>query len=193
MAHVLVYVWTHEGQTQRIAERMGEVLHELGHEVSIEVNPRHGVDLEPYDAYILAGSIHVGQHQPELRHFARTHARALEMRPNAFVSVSLTARDPDPDKRRQVWDYIHEFAKETNWYPDRVGCFAGALRYSEYGWLKRLIMKRISKAQGADTDTSRDYEYTNWESVEDFARDFAADLEARAAARSKDLRAVDSA
>ncbi len=29
---------------------------------------------------------------------------------------------------------------------------------------------------GHDTDTSRDYEYTDWEAVDRFAREFAADF-----------------
>ena len=47
-----------------------------------------------------------------------------------------------------------------------VGIFAGALRYTQYGLIKRHFMKRISKDRvSADTDTSRDYEYTNWNDV----------------------------
>ena len=38
--------------------------------------------------------------------------------------------------------------------------FAGALRYRDYGLLKRLMMKWIARQEGGDTDTSRNYEYT---------------------------------
>jgi menaquinone-dependent protoporphyrinogen oxidase len=37
-------------------------------------------------------------------------------------------------------------------------------------------MKRIAKKVGSDTDTSRDYEYTDWDEVEGFASDFAEAL-----------------
>ena len=37
----------------------------------------------------------------------------------------------------------------------------------------KLVMKRIAKKEGADTDTSRDYEYTDWDAVAEFAKDFS--------------------
>ena len=50
---------------------------------------------------------------------------------------------------------------------------AGALPYTKYGWLKRMMMKRIVAKAGGDTDTTRDYEYTDWIDLRNFARDFA--------------------
>ena len=38
---------------------------------------------------------------------------------------------------------------------------------------------QTAKAATGDTDTSRDYEYTDWPEVEAFADDFAAFVEAR--------------
>lgn len=38
-------------------------------------------------------------------------------------------------------------------------------------------MKRIARKEGGDTDTSRDWEYTDWDSVEAFAAAFASSLE----------------
>ena len=51
---------------------------------------------------------------------------------------------------------------------------AGALPFTKYGWLKRLVMLRIARKQlGTDLDTRRDYEYTDWKDVRAFARDFS--------------------
>ena len=49
--------------------------------------------------------------------------------------------------------------------------FAGALRYSRYGWLKRRLMRSIARREGGDTDTSRDHVYTDWDAVDRFAVD----------------------
>jgi menaquinone-dependent protoporphyrinogen oxidase len=38
-------------------------------------------------------------------------------------------------------------------------------------------MKRIARKEGGPTDTSRDYEYTDWEAVDRFADAFAAKLQ----------------
>jgi len=43
---------------------------------------------------------------------------------------------------------------------------AGALSYTKYNFLVRFVMKRIAKAQGASTDTSRDHELTDWEALD---------------------------
>jgi menaquinone-dependent protoporphyrinogen oxidase len=50
------------------------------------------------------------------------------------------------------------------------------LLYTRYGVLKRWAMRRIVAKAGGDTDTSRDYEYTNWDEVVRFARAFAEGL-----------------
>ena len=39
--------------------------------------------------------------------------------------------------------------------------------------MTRWIMRRIVAKAHGDTDTSRDYEYTDWNDVRLFARDFA--------------------
>jgi menaquinone-dependent protoporphyrinogen oxidase len=49
---------------------------------------------------------------------------------------------------------------------------AGALPYTRYNWLKRWVMKRIVAKAGGDTDTTRDYEYTNWEELRAFSEEF---------------------
>jgi menaquinone-dependent protoporphyrinogen oxidase len=54
-----------------------------------------------------------------------------------------------------------------------VGLFGGALLYTQYGFIKRYVMKQITRHKGSsDTDTSRDYVYTDWESVKHFAEEF---------------------
>jgi len=47
------------------------------------------------------------------------------------------------------------------------------LLYTRYGWLKRHMMKRIVAKAGGDTDTTRDFEYTDWDDLRDFTQDFA--------------------
>jgi menaquinone-dependent protoporphyrinogen oxidase len=65
--------------------------------------------------------------------------------------------------------------------PARIVSVAGRLAYREYGFFIRWVMKRIAKKEGAPTDTSRDYELTNWEEVDALARDIARRIHARAA------------
>jgi menaquinone-dependent protoporphyrinogen oxidase len=46
------------------------------------------------------------------------------------------------------------------------------LLYTKYNFLKRGLMKSITKKQGGDIDTSRDFIYTDWDAVDAFAREF---------------------
>ena len=67
--------------------------------------------------------------------------------------------------------------QQTGWRPRKIGRFAGALLYTQYGFFKRWIMRRIARDKGSpDTDTSRDYVYTDWESVKGFAEEFLETL-----------------
>lgn len=50
---------------------------------------------------------------------------------------------------------------------------AGALLYTRYNWIERWVMRRIVRKAGGDTDTSRDYEYTNWAELRAFVEQFA--------------------
>ena len=77
-----------------------------------------------------------------------------------------------------------QFLEQAQWRPDHVELIAGALLYTKYNFLKRFLMRRISGSEGGDTDTSRDYEYTDWAAVERFAEMFAREVAAKATPRS---------
>jgi len=47
---------------------------------------------------------------------------------------------------------------------------AGALAYSKYNFLVKLAMKQIARHNGASTDTSRDWEFTDWQAIDGFVR-----------------------
>jgi menaquinone-dependent protoporphyrinogen oxidase len=93
------------------------------------------------------------------------------------------AEDParTPEQRAHaaagVKEVIDRFLVDTGLHPARVMPVAGALKYREYGWLVRFVMKRISKAEGGPTDTSRDYEMTDWVALDRFGEEVAASLD----------------
>ncbi|MFU8867481.1 flavodoxin domain-containing protein [Natronococcus sp.] len=182
MARVLICYGTSEGQTATVAERMGDVVDGEGHDVILAHLKHPPGELEPdsYDGIVVGASIHGGSHQRYVGSFVRDHLETLNRRPSAFFSVSLTAAHDDPDERAPAAELLEEFLDETGWNPDGTLAVAGALKYSEYGLLKRFVMRRIAGRASGDTDTSRDYEYTDWEDVEAFAREFTTLLRADA-------------
>ncbi|ELY45113.1 flavodoxin domain-containing protein [Natronorubrum sulfidifaciens] len=174
MARVLVVYGSSEGQTASIAERIGDVLEAAGHDVVV-VNTKHPpAELDPgrYDGVIVGASVHMGSHQSSVESFVDKHSEALNRVPSAFFSVSLTAAHPDPDDREPAQEILEEFLTEADWEPNTTLLVGGALKYSEYGLLKRVVMRRIAGKAGGDTDTARDYEYTDWNELEAFVDEF---------------------
>lgn len=171
-----------DGQTERVAQRVGAVLAADGHAVTVlrAEAPQAAAAPAAHDALVIGGAIRYGRFARSLAQLVRAHASVIAARPNAFFCVSLSARPGG--NPREVSRYLDEFRARTGWEPRATASFAGALRYRAYNPLLRLAMKLISRMAGGDTDTSRDYEYTDWEAVERFAAQFAASLQTRAAA-----------
>ena len=53
----------------------------------------------------------------------------------------------------------------------------GALRYPQYDFLKRLLMKHIAYREGGPTDVTKDHEFTNWNALAAFVEGFVADCD----------------
>ena len=140
--------------------------------------------LRGYDAVIVAASVHTGAYQPEVRQWVHEHSPALADMPTAFISVCLGVLQPDPAVQKEVKATIDRFLTSTGWRPTAIKSVAGAVLYTRYGWLKRWLMRRIVRKAGGGTDTSRDYEYTDWKDLERFAKRFAALVASRVSPRA---------
>ena len=173
MKPVAVFYATREGQTRKIAEHIARRLQSSGLPVDLR-NIRNGADpgdLCRYSAIALAASVHGGRHEREMVQFVRSHREQLDNLPVWFYSITLSQagaqRNSDPpEKHKQfvadVGRMVGEFCRQTSWVPGHIVPVAGALCYTKYNFFLRFIMKRIAAKAGVDTDTSRDYEYTDW-------------------------------
>ena len=179
MAKILLVYGTTEGHTAQIAQRMAESMRAGGHEVDVRDSKevRRSTVENGYDGVLVGGSVHAGEHQSSVREFVRRNRDLLQRLPSAFFSVSLTAVEVDEEARQETRAMVDKFVRETGWQPSRVEAIAGALVYSQYNIFIRQIMKLISRHQRGPTDTSQDYDYTDWEAVAKFAREFADSLE----------------
>ena len=184
MARLLIAYATKEGHTGHIAERMRETLAARGHDVRLARVGKAPTEVPAdTDAVIVGGSIHAGKHQPELVAFAREHRDRLARLPSAFFTVCLTAVDDTPEAAAETAKYVQQFIAESGWRPARTAAFAGRLAWTQYDFFTRLVMKLVTRQHGlTDQDTSRDYDYTDYEAVRRFAEDVAATVEPRRAA-----------
>lgn len=135
--------------------------------------------MEDYDGAVVAASIHIGGYQRAVKRWVRAHADGLSRMPSAFVSVCLGILEPRQAARQEVERILQRFLDRGGWRPLMTKTVAGAVRYTRYNWLKKLVMKWIVAKAGGGTDTTRDYEYTDWDDLRAFAREFAGRLERR--------------
>jgi len=186
---------TREGQTKRIADYLGSILDARGYEIESR-NVRHSASAirpDQYGAVILAASVHIGKHEPEMVRFVKEHLLELNCMPAAFVSVSLSQAGVElphatPEQRAEsaagVREVLDRFYRDTGWRPEIVKPVAGALLYTKYNFLVRFIMKWIARKAGGSTDTSRDHEYTDWAALDQFVEMFVKRLRAAELRRS---------
>jgi menaquinone-dependent protoporphyrinogen oxidase len=177
MAHFLIVYGTTEGHTARIAKRMAAAIRGAGHEVDLweAREMRREAVPDGIDGIIVGGSVHAGDHQSSLREFAKRNRAQLDRAPSAFFSVSLANADSDEEAAAESQNVIEKFILETGWRPKQVERIAGALVYTQYNIFVRHLMKLIAKGHGrTELDTSRDFDFTDWDAVDRFARDFAA-------------------
>ncbi len=182
MQRVLVLYGTTEGQTRKIAGFVADRLRASDREVSLidAAAVPEGLDPAAFDVVIVAASVHVGSYQSAVVHFVRTHVAAIAAKPNAFLSVSLAAMAPDGSDRQGLEDCVAKFCHATGWTPQRVEHVAGAFLYTQHDFFKRLAMKYIARSKGGPTDTSRDFEYTDWDALGRFADAFGGRTSAAA-------------
>lgn len=174
MVRVLVLYGTTDGHTGEVARALGEAMRAHAAEVDVVDAAGPGVVVDPgfYDGIIVGASVRAGRYQKSVARWVRHHAAALNGMPTAFVSVCLAVLENEPKVQHEVTATIDRFLTATGWRPSMTKPVAGALRYTRYNIFMRWMMKRIVAKGGGDTDTSRDYEYTDWNDLRAFAEQF---------------------
>jgi menaquinone-dependent protoporphyrinogen oxidase len=167
----LILYGTTEGQTRKIVSFLQDRITRAGHTVTMVDATEAPADLDPgrFTRVLIAASLHAGRYQAAVEDWAHRHAPALSASGAMFLSVSLAAAGTDEDDVQGLAQCVDEFTRRTGWTPALVHHAAGAFRYTEYDFLKRWALKYIAWRKGAPTDTSRDYELTDWQDLERFA------------------------
>ena len=181
---LLVLYATREGQTEKIASVITQRLQDQGCEVDM-VNAatlKDGQDLDPvgYETLVLGASMHAGGLEKELLQWVDRYRQSVERRPTFVFVVTLSAATKDPAKRTAALaDVRSKVHHQLHGRPFHLEIMAGALTYSKYKAPVRWLMRRIAKQAGGDTDTGRDYEYTDWQQVSDFVDKVVAGSQSR--------------
>ncbi len=170
---LLVVYATTEGHTRKVAKFIGKIAAAHNHTVDVcdSAMPIH-LSKASYDAVILGGSVHQGQHQMSLRNFVFENLATLNELPCAFFSVSLSAAINEDIYQQEAQSYVSNFLNDVGWQPLETACFAGALNYSEYDYFKLLVLKVLARQLAPGIVKAQDTIYTNWEAVQTFTEGF---------------------
>ncbi len=178
---ILQIFTSREGQTAKIAGCMAAELQQLGHYVeTIQLQgalPKI-LDLRTFDWVFIGGSIHYGKHESFLAEFIRQHLQQLKCTNTLFFSVNLTARKANK-KTVDNNPYVQKFLNQLGWQPTQAKVFAGALKYSQYRFLDKHMIRFIMWITGGSTDLSKDLEFTDWDDLKAFTLQLVAPLEAK--------------
>jgi menaquinone-dependent protoporphyrinogen oxidase len=170
---ILIVYETTEGQTRKISHFMEAILKDYGHDVTVTDASETPPAPSSYDAVIIGASVHINKYQSAVLHYITQHIEALNKIPGAFFSVCLAVASEIDEEHKEAAKVTNYFLEHIGWKPLMTAQIAGALKYTQYDFFTRLVMKRIARREGRATDTSKDYEYTDWDAVREFAAEFA--------------------
>lgn len=173
MAEVLIVYGTREGHTAMVADHIRQSQESAGHLVRVCALDDAPTCPVGYDLVIVGSSIHQGHHPRGVVRWIKGNAEQLNRVPSAFFQLSLSSAGA-VDGATGADKYVEAMLTETGWRPGRVGEFAGALMYTKYGLVKRSMVRSIARSSGLGIDVQRDYDYTDYRAVAQFARDAEA-------------------
>jgi menaquinone-dependent protoporphyrinogen oxidase len=180
---VPIFFATSEGQTRLIAQRIAEHLRAWGIDsFAIDVGSAAAdvVDWSRVRAVAIGASVHNQRFQDLAAAFIRTYRAELSAHPSVFFSVSLGTASIKQELVDDARHLAEEFPPSLGWHPSAVWCLGGALAYRSYGFLRRMMMRAAATSGGWPTDTSRNYDFTDWNEVELLAHRILRLLQERA-------------
>jgi len=184
---IAVLYSTTEGQTAKVAEHVLGALTQAGvHATLVNIEKRDEAfrALADAQAAVLAASVHLGKHTPSFLDFVKVYREMLEHRHTLFLPVSLSAAHFLPGDDNTLAEIEAKFEAQTGWHPEVTAPVAGALAYARYGFVKRWVMwviastAKTGEGPAMPTDTSRDWEFTDWDALDRLVAKFVEQAQA---------------
>lgn len=168
---VLFLYTTVDGQTKKVADALQKELEAANIVYQLE-------NLENYSLtdvhwqnqlVILMGAVHTGGFDPKLIAASQDEAFILHSNQTHFVALNLIARNKEKTKIENNV-YVREFLSATDWQPAHTEIIAGALNYTKYTKEKQDSILRVMAITKGPTDITKDYEFTDWQQVNEYAQ-----------------------
>ena len=165
MKKIFIYS-SSNGQSLKICEALNKNKESL----IIDMDMLKTTKLDNFDQIVIGASVKYGDHNKEVYEFVKKNRVLLEKKKTVFFSVNATARKSEKNTPKTN-PYIIKFLKKTNWTPDHIGVFAGMIDFPNYNFIEKYIIKLIMWITNGPTDTSKTFEFTNWDDVKKFSEE----------------------
>ena len=165
MKKILLTYSTVDGHTKTICEKI------LSYSKTSQVDILpidSSINIRDYDTVVIGASIRYGKYREEIFEFIKENEELLNSKDNAFFSVNVVARKENKNKP-ETNPYLIKFLNKISWQPKILDVFAGKIDYPKYKFLDKYAIKFIMWITKGPTDTSKVYEFTDWNRVKAFA------------------------
>ena len=165
MKKILLTYSTVDGHTKTICEKI------LSYSKTSQVDILpidSSINIKDYDTVVIGASIRYGKYREEIFEFIKENEELLNSKDNAFFSVNVVARKENKNKP-ETNPYLLKFLNKISWQPKILDVFAGKIDYPKYKFLDKYAIKFIMWITKGPTDTSKVYEFTDWNRVKSFA------------------------
>ena len=165
MKKILLTYSTVDGHTKTICEKI------LSYSKTSQVDVMpidSSINIRDYDTVVIGASIRYGRYREEIFEFIKENEELLNSKDNAFFSVNVVARKENKNKP-ETNPYLIKFLNKISWQPKILDVFAGKIDYPKYKFLDKYAIKFIMWITKGPTDTSKVYEFTDWNRVKSFA------------------------
>ena len=165
MKKILLTYSTVDGHTKTICEKILS----YSETSQVDILPiDRSINIKDYDTVVIGASIRYGKYREEIFEFIKENEELLNSKDNAFFSVNVVARKENKNKP-ETNPYLIKFLNKISWQPKILDVFAGKIDYPKYKFLDKYAIKFIMWITKGPTDTSKVYEFTDWNRVKSFA------------------------
>ncbi len=159
---VLVAYASKHGSTQGIAERIAEMLRQMGKEV--EARPVEAVEnTGSYEAFVIGSAVYYGSWLKEATEWVHRNQAVLAQRPVWLFSsgpLGTEVKDAEPQPKEMA-----EFQQAIRPRDERI--FFGALDHNRLSFAERMVLKAVRAPEG---------DFRDWQAIDAWAESIARDL-----------------
>ena len=166
---LLILYSTVDGHTKKICEYINKKLKNKRIISISSLEESVKFNLEQFDEIVIGASVRYGYHRKNVYEFIRNNKSILNDKRTVFFSLNLTARKSEKNTA-DTNPYVYKFLKKINWEPTIKDVFAGRLDYPNLDTLNKLAILFIMVITNGPKDTSKTYELTDWNRVDNLIK-----------------------